>query len=426
MSVTFQKTLLAAIIESLLRAKSLVQSLLAYWGSYLGLETSTKTPVANTPRNSTQDFLKETEALFLDPVSHDGLQQLSHNLRKQLLGRLETDMKCMLLSDSHQLPRRTEVGRFVALDVGGSAFRVALVELCGRMSNIGDESRIVSMRNFHITPEIKALEGMAFFDWMAERILETLSTELEQHDRSDGPLPMSMAWSFPIEQTSLAGGNLQGMGKGFAACNDLLDQDLGEIVRTACLNRDHDVELRAIVNDSSACLLSESYNDNTTRFSLILGTGVNLAAYLPGLLEVVLASLQKPYSFSTKKLSIIERRSSALVSAGVHAFWNLRIDSQNTFVSTLSRGPSERDSAEADRDLAETTVAYNGGVIESYPGYLDSCQEYLNGLVATHKEKKSGNRTIKLVSAKESSLMGAAVALASLEEVVEGPLGVVG
>jgi hexokinase len=190
-------------------------------------------------------------------------------------------MECMLPSYSHQLPRGTEVGRFVALDVGGSTLRVALVELCGRMSNIGEESRIVSMRNFHITPEIKALEGMAFFDWMAERILETLSAELDQHDGSDGPLPMSMAWSFPIEQTSLAGGKLQGMGKGFSACNGLLGQDLGEIVRTACLNHGLNVELRAIVNDSSACLLSESYNHPTTRFGLILGTGVNLAAYLP-------------------------------------------------------------------------------------------------------------------------------------------------
>jgi len=152
-----------------------------------------------THRRSIQEFLKEAESLFLDPIAQDGLQQLSRNLRKQLLERLETDMECMLPSYSHQLPRGTEVGRFVALDVGGSTLRVALVELCGRMSNIGEQSKIISMRNFYISPDIKALEGMAFFDWMAERIMETLSAELEQHDRSGGPLLMSMAWSFPIE-----------------------------------------------------------------------------------------------------------------------------------------------------------------------------------------------------------------------------------
>lgn len=71
------------------------------------------------------------------------------------------------------------------------------------------------------------------------------------------------------------------MGKGFSANKGLIGQDLGQIVRTACLNHGLSVELRAIVNDSSACLLSESYNHISTRFGLILGTGVNMAAYLP-------------------------------------------------------------------------------------------------------------------------------------------------
>ncbi|KAF5026142.1 hypothetical protein F66182_1790 [Fusarium sp. NRRL 66182] len=546
---TFQKTFLAAIVKSLLRGKSLVQALLAYWKNSLWLDTNRKPRGDAVSLQSTQRFLKEAEALFLDPVDRDGLQQLSRDLREQLLDRLQTDMECMLPSYSHQLPKGTEVGRFLALDVGGSTLRVALVELRGRIPNVGEESKIVSMRNFYINPEIKALEGMEFFDWMAERILETLSAELEEHGRPDESLPMSMAWSFPIEQTSLAGGKLQGMGKGFSACNGLLGQDLGEIVRTACLNRGLSVELRAIVNDSSACLLSESYNHPTTRFGLILGTGVNLAAYLPvsaigrvkfghrppqwfekathviinseismmgrdilpltrwdrqllanhsrpefqplehmvsgmylgeicrlALVEAIEStgvfgghvppSLQKPYSLSTETLSIIEmdkssdlekackqfssrhpanhdptaadlsflkqlasfisKRSSALVATGVYAFWGLRIDSQNKFVSTLSPDSPLRDSARADRDLAETTVAYNGGVIESYPGYLDSCQSFLDDLVAAEETEKTGKQTIKLVSAKESSLMGAAVALASLECDAEGPLGVVG
>jgi hexokinase len=41
------------------------------------------------------------------------------------------------------------------------------------------------------------------------------------------------------------------------------------------------VELKAIVNDSAATLLSKAYSDQTTRFGLILGTGVNIAVHLP-------------------------------------------------------------------------------------------------------------------------------------------------
>ncbi|KAL6361756.1 hypothetical protein LRP88_05231 [Fusarium phalaenopsidis] len=278
---TFRKTFLAAIIKSLLRGKSLVQAILAYWIRPVKLGTDGKHRVGATSRQTIQEFLKEAEALLLGPVDRDGLQQLSRDLREQLLDRLQTDMQCMLPSYNHQLPRGTECGRFLALDVGGSTLRVALVELRGRTADVGEESKIVNIQNYYIGPEIKALEGMAFFDWMAERILETLSAELEEHRSPDHPLPMSMAWSFPIEQTSLAGGKLQGMGKGFSANKGLIGQDLGQIVRTACLNHGLSVELRAIVNDSSACLLSESYNHISTRFGLILGTGVNMAAYLP-------------------------------------------------------------------------------------------------------------------------------------------------
>lgn len=71
------------------------------------------------------------------------------------------------------------------------------------------------------------------------------------------------------------------MGKGFLASNGLVGQDLGDIIRSACGRRGLSVELAAIVNDSTAALLSEAYVDSLTRFSLILGTGVNIAVHLP-------------------------------------------------------------------------------------------------------------------------------------------------
>lgn len=65
--------------------------------------------------------------------------------------------------------------------------------------------------------------------------------------------------------------------------------------------------------------------------------------------------------------------------------------------------------------MSETTVAFNGSVIENYPGYLSSCQKYLDDLVADQKSENDAQGTVQLVSAKESSLLGAAVALASVE-----------
>lgn len=71
------------------------------------------------------------------------------------------------------------------------------------------------------------------------------------------------------------------MGKKFMAAEGLLGQDLGDLIQNSCSKRGLTVQLHAIVNDSSATLLSKAYLDPTTRFGLILGTGVNAAVHLP-------------------------------------------------------------------------------------------------------------------------------------------------
>lgn len=58
-------------------------------------------------------------------------------------------------------------------------------------------------------------------------------------------------------------------------------------------------------------------------------------------------------------------------------------------------------------------VAFNGSVIEQYPRYLENCQKYIDDLLSSLGVKAAG---MSLVGAKESSLLGAAVALACLEE----------
>jgi hexokinase len=71
------------------------------------------------------------------------------------------------------------------------------------------------------------------------------------------------------------------MGKNFEAAHGLHGHDLGDLIEGACSRQGLNVKLHAIVNDSSATLLSKAYLDSTTRFALILGTGVNAAVHLP-------------------------------------------------------------------------------------------------------------------------------------------------
>lgn len=200
---TLQQAVVTVLVRSLLRGKSLIQAILAYWISPLAADSKSKSTVRTrvTARHSKgiRDFLKDAEATLLGPVSGDGLLRLSAALKKQFYHRLQTDPECMLPSFSHQLPTGGESGQYLALDVGGSTLRVALVELRGRTSERGPRGEISSMRNFQIGRPIKDLEGMAFFDWMAGRIMEVVLEGLKRKHSPQHPVPLALAWSFPIE-----------------------------------------------------------------------------------------------------------------------------------------------------------------------------------------------------------------------------------
>lgn len=66
------------------------------------------------------------------------------------------------------------------------------------------------------------------------------------------------------------------------------------------------------------------------------------------------------------------------------------------------------EAAQAAATPESTKVAFNGSVIEHYPRYLTNCQRYIDGLVAGSEHPGS----VDLVPALESSILGAAVALA--------------
>jgi hexokinase len=186
----------AAIIKSLLRTKSLLQTILNIWISPSIIRgQNVESEEVRGGKRSRGGFLKEVEKVLRRDVRWERLLKLSRGLRVQFEQSLLDSKLNMLPSYNHQLPTGEERGTFLALDVGGSTFRVALIELCGR----GTESKFLKLRSVKITAAVKQLRGVAFFDWMAARIDETLSGEPVGHEMSDTPLSLGMAWSFPIE-----------------------------------------------------------------------------------------------------------------------------------------------------------------------------------------------------------------------------------
>lgn len=226
------------------------------------------------------ELQKEVLSSFSRPCSIETMKYMSSCLRDQYVKKLQSDTACMLPSFCHTLPTGQERGTFIALDLGGSTFRVALVELSTR-SSINGGMEIKHMTVNKINEKIRQLGAADFFAWMAGRIQDMLYQCNAATLVEGEPIAIGLAWSFPVEQTSHQGGTVQPMGKGFRAHEGVVGQDLGALIEKACRNIGIEVRVNAVINDSSATLLSQAYKDPATKMGLILGTGTNAAVYLP-------------------------------------------------------------------------------------------------------------------------------------------------
>lgn len=181
-----------AAFRSLARSTSIIQRILTSWYIRIIRESH----VAGRPSTKSIDiFADDVEQLLGEILDPQKLLQLSIGLQRQFQKALRSDARCMLPSYNHQLPHGKERGTYLALDVGGSTFRVALVELSSSKEN-NTGIKLDALRSYKINNAIKQLKGEAFFDWMAGKIGETISG----HTRGkDDVLSMGLAWSFPIE-----------------------------------------------------------------------------------------------------------------------------------------------------------------------------------------------------------------------------------
>ena len=147
--------------------------------------------------SSVQQFMNDAERHFNDRLDQGSLISLSQGLQEQFKQRLQASEICMLPSYNHTLPRGDERGSYLAVDVGGSNLRVALVDLGGGQHS--NAMTIVKLLGFPITGDIKSLQGAAFFDWMAGRIEEIVQCREVQQSLGHGPYIMGVAWSFPVK-----------------------------------------------------------------------------------------------------------------------------------------------------------------------------------------------------------------------------------
>uniref|UniRef100_A0A9J7YUN0 Hexokinase-2 n=1 Tax=Cyprinus carpio carpio TaxID=630221 RepID=A0A9J7YUN0_CYPCA len=177
----------------------------------------------------------------------------------------------MLPTYVRSTPDGTENGDFLALDLGGTNFRVLLVKIRS------GKKRTVEMHNKIYAIPIEVMQGTG--EELFDHIVYCISDFLDYMGMKNGRLPLGFTFSFPCRQTSLDAGILVTWTKGFKA-TDCEGEDVVGLLRDAIKRREEfDLDVVAIVNDTVGTMMTCAYEEPTCEVGLIAGTGSN-ACYM--------------------------------------------------------------------------------------------------------------------------------------------------
>jgi len=208
----------------------------------------------------------------------EGCREVMNRMRMEMEKGLnkETNPQAkikMIPSYVTALPDQTERGNFLALDLGGTNFRVLHVNITDPIDgqpNIEMDSQIYKMPESVITGD-----GEKLFDHIAD----CMSDFLNRLGLSKTLLPVGFTFSFPCKQDSLDSASLITWTKGFSAAG-VEGKNVVTMLKEAIARRgDMQCNVVAVVNDTVGTLMSCAHSIEECQIGLIVGTGSN-ACYM--------------------------------------------------------------------------------------------------------------------------------------------------
>uniref|UniRef100_A0AAQ5Z6X5 Hexokinase-2 n=1 Tax=Amphiprion ocellaris TaxID=80972 RepID=A0AAQ5Z6X5_AMPOC len=211
-------------------------------------------------RQSILDTLRLSREQLLE-VKERMSEQMVRGLSKQT--HEQASIK-MLPTYVRSIPDGTEHGDFLALDLGGSTFRVLLVRIrSGKKHTVDMHHKIYS-----IPQETMQGTGEELFN----HIVDCIGDFLEYMGIKGASLPLGFTFSFPCHQSKLDQGILLKWTKGFKA-SGCEGQDVVTLIKEAVLRkREFDLNFVAVVNDTVGTMMTCSYEDPRCEVGLIVGT----------------------------------------------------------------------------------------------------------------------------------------------------------
>ncbi|KAJ4347533.1 glucokinase [Ascochyta clinopodiicola] len=191
------------------------------------------------------------------------------------------------------VPNGTEKGLYMAVDLGGTNFRVCSIQLHGNTTFSLTQSKVAVPQELMTAKTSKEL-----FSFLAKQIEKFLKAHHEDHyagtlkRRQTGGQPeevfnLGFTFSFPVNQVGINKGLLMRWTKGFDI-QDAVGKDVCALLQTEIDELHLPVKVAALVNDTVGTLMARSYaspGKTGTLLGAIFGTGTN-GAYVEKLDKV--------------------------------------------------------------------------------------------------------------------------------------------
>ncbi|OCL05118.1 hypothetical protein AOQ84DRAFT_441649, partial [Glonium stellatum] len=195
------------------------------------------------------------------------------------------------------VPNGTEKGLYMAVDLGGTNFRVCSIQLHGNTTFSLTQSKVAIPRELMVAKTSKEL-----FSFLAKQIENFLKAHHSEHYSShigrrntgsveQGPkeeiFNLGFTFSFPVRQVGINKGLLMRWTKGFDI-QDTVGKDVCALLQAEIDVLGLPVRVAALVNDTVGTLMARSYTSpgkTGTVLGAIFGTGTN-GAYVEKLSKV--------------------------------------------------------------------------------------------------------------------------------------------
>ncbi|CAD7946322.1 unnamed protein product [Amoebophrya sp. A25] len=285
-------------------------------------KSSTMVVLEKIPR-PTEPLNAKIDRLLHDWFHHgeSDVVAISDRLLERMQEGLRSDgtLIRMLPTFIQNFPQGDEEGEFLAVDLGGTNFRVMYIRLYP-----GGEYVVDAVRKCKIPTSSMTGTSHDLFGHIADELEFFLREELHlKFDEDDAQkktaaatsrsanqttgtgsgatnkpkcskrysfvenvkIPLGFTFSFPTLQTSLKSGTLVAWAKGFQTTG-CLGENVCRLLQQELETRRVPVEVGALLNDTAGALMSNTLRDTETAVGVIVGTGTN-CAYLERLDKIV-------------------------------------------------------------------------------------------------------------------------------------------